>query len=67
MRCTRKWPTLECFDLVALIDDRLDNVVSKRAPALDALHGGHRLGVVQDAAQGVVVHIHQQRGHPLPL
>ena len=56
---------LELLDLLALVDDGLDDVVAERAPALDALHGGHRLGVVEDAAQGVVVHVHQQRALPL--
>ena len=56
---------LELLDLLALVDDGLDDVVAQRAPALDALHGGHRLGIVQDAAQGVVVHVHQQRALPL--
>ena len=56
---------LELLDLLALVDDRLDDVVAQRAPALDALDGGHRLGVVQDAAQRVVVHVHEQRALPL--
>ena len=56
---------LEFLDLLALVDDGLDDVVAQRAPALDALHGGHRLGVVEDAAQGVVVHVHEQRALPL--
>ena len=50
---------LEVLDLVALVDDRLNDVVAQRAPALDVLHGGHRFGIVQDAAQSVVVHVHQ--------
>src|SRR6185295_8405884 len=44
-------PVLEFLDLLALVDDGLNDVVAERAPALDALHSGHRLGVVQDAAQ----------------
>ena len=56
---------LERLDLVALIDDGLDDVVAERAPTLDALHGGHRVGVVHDAPERVVIHVHQQRALPL--
>ena len=52
------------FHHVALVDDGFDDVVAERAPAFDAFHGGHRFGIVEDAAQGVVVHIHQQRALP---
>jgi hypothetical protein len=41
---------LQLFDLFALVDDRLDDVVAESALALDTLHGGHRLGILQDAA-----------------
>ena len=41
---------LELLDLVALVDDCFDDVVTERAPALDALYGGRCLRVVKDAA-----------------
>ena len=56
---------LQLLDLLALVDDRLDDAVSQRAPSLDAFDRGHRLGIVEDAAQRVVVHIHEQRGLPI--
>ena len=55
---------LEFLDLLALVDDGLDDVVAQRAPALDAFYGGHRLGVIKDSAQRVVVHVHQQCALP---
>ena len=56
---------LELFDLLALVDDRLDDVVTERAPALDALDRFHGFWVVEDAAQRVVVNVDQERGLPL--
>ena len=56
---------LELLDRFALVDDRLDDVVAQGAPPFDPLHSGHGFGIVHDPAQGIVVHVHQQRGLPL--
>ncbi len=55
---------LEILDLLALVDDRFDHIVAELTPVFDAPHGGHRLRVVEDAAECVVIHIHQQRALP---
>ena len=41
---------LEFLDLLALVDDGLDNVVAQRTPALDTFYSGHRLRVVEESA-----------------
>ena len=41
---------LEFLDLLALVDDGLDDVVAQRAPALDTFYSGHCLGVIKDSA-----------------
>ncbi len=51
---------LEFLDLFALIDDGLNDIVAQRAPALDPLHGRHRLWVVKDTAKGVVVYVYEK-------
>src|SRR6202050_1419211 len=56
---------LEFLDLVALVDDRLNDVVSQSTEALNATDCCHCLLASEDSAKRVVVNIDQQRALPL--
>jgi hypothetical protein len=56
---------LEFLDLLALVDDGLDDVVAQRTPAFYPFYSGHCLRVIKDSAQRIVVHVHQECALPL--
>src|SRR5581483_5146715 len=56
---------LERLDLLALVDDGLDDVVAERAPAFGSLDRCHRFRVVEYAAERVVVDVDEKRALPL--
>lgn len=56
---------LELLNLLTLVDDRFDDVVAKRAPALDPFDRRHRFFALEHPAQRVVIDVDQHRRFPL--